>query len=232
VCSAVKTILLILFSQLLCAAFAFSQLESLVFRKISTPQGLASNSVTGIIQDNKGFIWIATTNGLQKFDGYAFTTYHHDPYNPQSISSDNIGFLLKDRDDNIWMSTAFFGFNHFNPSTGKSLRISDTDDSSYRDMDYSISACLDAEGNTWILSINSVAKYDFARKKLVFFDQLFSKDLSMGMTKSILYDPHTGNLWMNSFLRGLCMLDPKRSLLYHRANNPENLPRHPAASPW
>jgi ligand-binding sensor domain-containing protein len=82
---------------------AYGQKDFYIFRNINTSAGLASDYVTSIIQDSKGFIWIATGNGVQKYDGNSFTTYHHDPHNSQSINSDNDGLLLKDREDNIWI---------------------------------------------------------------------------------------------------------------------------------
>ena len=44
------------------------------------------------------------------------------------------------------------------------------------------------------------------------------------MTKTILCDPRTGNLWINSNQYGVCMLDPKRNVFYNKYNNPENIP--------
>jgi ligand-binding sensor domain-containing protein/two-component sensor histidine kinase len=222
--SGLKGILFILLMNWLPNSSATGQSASYVFRNINTSDGLASDGVTSIIQDNSGFMWIGTNNGLQKFDGYSFTTYHHDPYDPQSISSDNITFLLKDRENTIWVSTSFLGFNRFDAATSRNMRIFDPDDSSFRDLDNSVSACLDAQGNAWLLSINAVAKFDFSQRRLVFYDHLFPKDIAMGMTKTILCDPRTGNLWMNSLLDGICMLDPKRSLLFNRSFNPQKLP--------
>ena len=100
----------------------YGQRDFYIFRNINTSAGLASDFVTSIIQDNKGFIWISTGNGLQKFDGSSFTSYHYDPYDSHSISSDNAGFLLKDREDNIWIVSPFIGFNMFDPSTGKNTQ--------------------------------------------------------------------------------------------------------------
>jgi ligand-binding sensor domain-containing protein/two-component sensor histidine kinase len=203
---------------------AYGQEDSYIFRNINTSAGLASNTVTGILQDNKGFMWIATGNGVQKYDGNSFTTYHHDPYDPQSISSDNAAFLLKDREDNIWILTSFLGFNKFNPSTGKNTRISDFADSSLSKLDYSTSACLDTGGNTWLASFNTIAEYDVSRHQIVSYDYLLPKGNSIGMTKTILCDPRTGDLWINSVTYGVCMLDPKKKVFYTRKCNPEKLP--------
>jgi ligand-binding sensor domain-containing protein/two-component sensor histidine kinase len=203
---------------------AYGQKDFYIFRNINTSAGLASDYVTSIIQDNKGFIWIATGNGVQKYDGNSFTTYHHDPYNSQSINSDNDGLLLKDKEDNIWIMTTFLGFNRFNPSTGKNTRVSDFKDSSFRNLNNNTTACLDSQGNIWLISLNTIAKYDVAHHQLVSYDYLLPKDKPIGKTKTILCDLHTGNLWINSYACGICMLDPKRGIFYNNRHNPENLP--------
>ncbi len=202
----------------------YGQRDFFIFRNINTSAGLASDFVTSIIQDNKGFIWISTGNGLQKFDGSSFTSYHYDPYDSHSISSDNAGFLLKDREDNIWIVSPFIGFNMFDPSTGKNTRVSDFKDPSFRDLKSNINACLDARGNTWLISLNTLAKYDAEHHRLISYDHLLPKDKPIGMPKSILCDPRNGNLWMISYPYGLCMLDPDKNTFYHNRNNPENLP--------
>ena len=114
----IKSIFLLLSIVLIHNFSCYGQKEFYIFRHINTSAGLASDAVISITQDDKGFIWIATTNGVQKYDGNSFTGYHHDPYDPKSISSDNAGFLLKDREDNIWIASSFSGFNILNPSTG------------------------------------------------------------------------------------------------------------------
>ena len=203
---------------------AYGQNNSYIFRNINTSAGLASDFVTSILQDNKGFMWIATGNGVQKYDGNTFTTYHHDPYDPQSISSDDARFLLKDRENNIWILSSFLGFNKFNLSTGKNTRISDFNDSSLRKLDNCTGACLDTAGNIWLLSVNTIAEYDVRRHQLVSYDYILPKGKSIGMTKTILCDPHTDDLWINSFQYGVCMFDPKKNIFYSKKYNPEKLP--------
>jgi ligand-binding sensor domain-containing protein len=222
--SQIKAILILLLIAPTQITPGYGQNAGYIFRNINTSAGLANNNVFGIIQDSKGFIWVATINGLQKYDGNSFTSYHHDPYDSQSISSDNTTFLLKDRENNIWISTSFTGFNSFNPSMEKVSRISDFNSAAIRDPDNSTSACLDTLGDVWLMSINSLVEYDLRLHKLISFDYLLPRDKNMGMTKTIICDPKTSNIWMNSFGLGICLLDPIHHILYNRTHNPENLP--------
>jgi ligand-binding sensor domain-containing protein len=73
------------------------------FRHFSVMNGLASNSVTAVQQDGDGFIWMATANGLQRYDGYGFLTFRHDPANPASIPSTHIAALHIDGGKNLWL---------------------------------------------------------------------------------------------------------------------------------
>ncbi len=203
---------------------AFGQEDFFIFRHINTTGGLANNQVTSIVQDDKGYIWISTGNGLQKFDGNAFTSYHHDPDDPQSLNSDNAGQLTKDRDDNIWLLSPFLGFNLFNPSTGKNTRVIDFKDTSIKNLNSSTSACTDPQGNIWLASLNTIAKYDVATHRLIHYDHLLPRDKSFGSPRAILCDPATGNLWMNVYGYGICMLDPLRNVFYSNRYNPEKIP--------
>ena len=64
---------------------ATTQARQFVFTHFNSTRGLASNYVNNIIQDQKGYIWLATANGLQRYDGIKFSTYRADPGNPKSL---------------------------------------------------------------------------------------------------------------------------------------------------
>lgn len=72
---------------LLILTTCFTQLhaqQQLNFRRITINDGLSQNTVFCIVQDKTGFIWIGTEDGLNKYDGYEFTTYKHENDNPKS----------------------------------------------------------------------------------------------------------------------------------------------------
>lgn len=69
-----------------------------------SPDGnLSSSLINQIYQDKKGFIWIATENGLNKFDGMKFSTYKHIPENTSSLKSDYVRTLFEDSNGNFWV---------------------------------------------------------------------------------------------------------------------------------
>lgn len=65
----------------------------------------SGGTVSDICQDKYGFVWIATDNGLNRFDGYNFTTYNHSYEDSLSINSNIVTKLLCDRDGNLWVGT-------------------------------------------------------------------------------------------------------------------------------
>ena len=71
--------------------------QHLRFDRIPTEQGLSQATVISIIQDNQGFIWFGTEDGLNRYDGYNFTIYRHDPDDPNSLSDNRILSIIQDR---------------------------------------------------------------------------------------------------------------------------------------
>ncbi|MEW4925461.1 two-component regulator propeller domain-containing protein [Algibacter sp. 2305UL17-15] len=87
------------------------------FEHLGTSDGLSQNDVNCIYQDNLGFMWFGTHDGLNKYDGYNFTVYNPDPNNPKSINSNLIFALDGDEQGNLWIGTSGKGVNYFNRKT-------------------------------------------------------------------------------------------------------------------
>src|ERR1700758_2005055 len=75
------------------------------FNHYPVESGLSNNSVECSIQDDDGFLWIGTINGLNRFDGYTFKTFYHDPGDSTSIGSNFIRCLYTDSHGVIWVGT-------------------------------------------------------------------------------------------------------------------------------
>jgi ligand-binding sensor domain-containing protein len=193
-----------------------------VFRNVTTADGLASNFVNSVLQDEKGFMWIATDIGLQRYDGYSFITYYNRPFDGRSLGSD-IG-LLEDRDHNIWTSSAYWGFNILYPGTGTLRKINDSAQRFFRNLYNGSSICQDDDGNIWLLATNSLAMYDIRRKTLTSYNQLLPPGEAMQFTRRILWDPRLRCLWINSTRYGICQFDPAKKTFYYRGHHPGNWP--------
>jgi signal transduction histidine kinase/ligand-binding sensor domain-containing protein/DNA-binding response OmpR family regulator len=87
------------------------------FERYSTLQGLPQNSIFSIAQDASGFIWLATYNGLSRFDGSEFLAYQPDHGNPGGISSNITVTLVADALHHLWIGTTGSGLAKFDTRT-------------------------------------------------------------------------------------------------------------------
>ncbi len=65
--------------------------------------GLPEQGINSVIQDSRGFIWLATYSGLSKFDGYRFTTYRNNPASTNSLRSNFVNSLVEDKKGRLWI---------------------------------------------------------------------------------------------------------------------------------
>ena len=86
------------------------------FTRLSTANGLSQRKVYQIVQDDQGFIWFATLYGLNRYDGYNFKVFVHDPGDPNSLSGVAVNALFKDHDGAIWIGCDQF-LNKLDPVT-------------------------------------------------------------------------------------------------------------------
>ncbi len=85
------------------------------FDHLTSADGLSQDTVFAILQDHYGFMWFGTQAGLNRYDGYTFTQYRHDPKNPASIRADYIDALAEDSKGRIWIIAG--GVTRFDPQT-------------------------------------------------------------------------------------------------------------------
>ncbi len=101
---------------------AFGQASS-DYEFMSTAQGLSQGLINDMVQDQEGFIWIATKGGLNRYDGYAFKTFTADPQDTSSISSNSVSNLLEDSKGRLWIGTHDAGVNVYDKASGRFFRI-------------------------------------------------------------------------------------------------------------
>ena len=77
--------------------------QEYLFSHIGTREGLASNDVIAVQQDKEGFIWIATLNGLQRYDGSRLLTFRHKADDTATIPGNKILFMQMDNKNRMWL---------------------------------------------------------------------------------------------------------------------------------
>ena len=191
-------ILLIAFSHI------SAQENDIIFEHFDTKNGLTQNSVTAIAQDELGYIWFSTQNGLNKFDGYNFTAYLFDPDNKNSIQGNWINHLIADKHGKIWIFFGFGGIDCFDTKTEEFEQyIYDEKKTSSLPEKYLRYAYLDKWDNLWLGTFqNGILK--FARDKNTFIkysnDLLNKSSLSSNRTRCAFADTLNGNknLWVGT----------------------------------
>ncbi|MFP4023300.1 MAG: two-component regulator propeller domain-containing protein [Thiohalospira sp.] len=103
---------------------SFSQNSEYTFEKLTVKNGLSHNNVYTIYQDQLGFLWFGTQDGLNKYDGYNFTIYRHEPDNPNSLSTGNFGKIYQDSSGIFWFGTFGGGIDKYDPKTNKFSNLS------------------------------------------------------------------------------------------------------------
>lgn len=99
-------------------AFAATEAPQIRFTSLSIRDGLSQNTVYDIRQDKKKYLWVATAEGLNKFDGYNFSVYKHDKHDPNSIQSDLIRDIFFDKENGLWVGTGT-GLSFYDQENGK-----------------------------------------------------------------------------------------------------------------
>ena len=214
---------------------ARAQKQLLHFDHISVEEGLSQNEVNCIFQDRKGFLWIGTEDGLNKFDGYQFTKYTHIPGDTTSLSDIRVQTLLEDHTGNLWVGTAD-GLNELDRETNLFIQ--------YRHETHSIhhndvrTIIQDRSGAVWIgtkgRGITRISMRELEgrsptepiNEEIVDFihDPDDPNSLSNDGVESIQEDDQ-GNLWIATD-DGLSRMDPNTGRFtnyYHDKNNPNSL---------
>jgi len=86
------------------------------FARLSRSQGLSQQRVTRIVQDDRGFLWFATQYGLNRYDGYRFRVFKHDPADSRSLGGVYIFSLFKDRKGQLWIGCDY-SLDRYDPVT-------------------------------------------------------------------------------------------------------------------
>lgn len=115
-----------------CCLTCVSQPPAVFFDQLTTQDGLSNNNVNCIIKDKQGFLWIGTSDGLNRYDGKNFLSFYHSITGKNSLPHNDVYCLQQDELGYIWIGT-FNGLCRLNPYTNEIIPISkpDRDTSSF-----------------------------------------------------------------------------------------------------
>lgn len=143
---------------------ALAQPASLSFKHISYEHGLSQSPIFCMIQDHIGFVWIATSDGLLRFDGYDFKSYQRNDADSSTISSNRVQVILQDSKQRLWVGTANGGLNLFDRKKESFRRITLSDNTG---TDYITSITEDRRGQIWVSTLKGLKMVDVNAARLL-----------------------------------------------------------------
>jgi len=180
------------------------------FKKFPNDNPLSYKSVQTITQDSDGFIWLGSQEGLHRFDGYQFLSFHHDANNPKSLSSDVISRVLVDHSAQLWVATRGGGVNIYQ-EVSQSFRRIDSKNSELKLTNDNVNALIeDSHHNIWVGTDNGL-NIIFRDGESWSIKQIYNspdntKSLTNNSVEAIIQTAN-GNIWVGTNGGGISVFD-------------------------
>ncbi|MCU0369931.1 MAG: histidine kinase [Bacteroidales bacterium] len=177
---------------------AAGQQPNIKFNRLTTEnrlivKGLSQNSIYCLIQDSRGFIWIGTWDGLNRYDGYEFLIYN----TTNGLSHPTIRTLLEDDEKNLWIGTDN-GLNHMDISTGKIRQYHhEPGNPNCLTNDFINHICQDKNGFIWISTAYGLNRYDKSLKTFTSYN-FFERNADTSYTNFVtkVLEDDSGIFWI------------------------------------
>jgi signal transduction histidine kinase/ligand-binding sensor domain-containing protein/CheY-like chemotaxis protein len=182
--------------------------SNLRFAHLTTDDGLSQNGISGILQDRQGYMWFATHDGLNRYDGNTFVVYKNIPSDSQSLGANFVHYLLEDGKGYLWVATNSGGVSRFDPITERFTNYRHNPDNPNSLSDDSV-RCIakDGRGYLWFGTANyGVDKFDPTTETFTHYRN-DSDGQPVGEINGILADSN-GDIWFVS-TNGLYHVNPQ-----------------------
>ncbi|HUL45398.1 MAG TPA: two-component regulator propeller domain-containing protein [Bacteroidota bacterium] len=206
-------------------SISFTQ-DDIPFDHLTVKDGLSQGSVLCIFQDSYGFIWLGTQDGLNRFDGYEFKIYKHDPSDPKSINDNFVLSIAEDSSRTLWIGTLNEpGFlNRFDRQTESFIQVPrDSVNLRGAKSGETHPRYTDPSGTLWSGGIGKgFIRTDLrtGAKKVFKHDPQDPRSLVDDRVYSVVGD-HTGMIWIGT-RNGLDRFDPRTETFTHFQHNPND----------
>lgn len=187
----VKCWFILIISILFCAVPTYAQFEdpyNFSFKTYTTDNGLIHNFTRKCLSDSKGFLWIITQNGLNRFDGYTFRNYQHITEDSLSLPNNDIVDMAIDSKDRVWLAY------YYDPKTKGFYKIQDNT----KDLRI-INLCYDSAGEAvWMITPKGLLRLDAKNLQITVADL----GRSIPSTPSYIMIDSKRRLWITYFRFG------------------------------
>lgn len=177
------------------------------FDLLSIKDGLSQSSINVVVQDNQGFIWIGTQDGLNRYDGYTFATYYHDPEDSTSICDNYIREVLIDSTGAMWIGTDN-GLSKYDSRTGTFQSFyHKPGDKTSPSGDAIRGMAFDSKGILWVgTAEDGLYAFDTSTNKAKQYHARGNGTLVSDNTLSVFVDKED-KVWIGTDGNGLCQYD-------------------------
>ena len=179
-----------------------SQSTDFQFESVKIEDGISDLRVTSILQDHQGFMWFGTWDGLNRYDGYEYRVYRHDPADSTSLQNNYVEELYEDSQGNIWIGTWGTGLSRYVRETDAFVRYKpDPADPNSIDVRSVASIYETKDGHLWFGSVadgDGLARLDPRTGQFKHFRHHpeDTTSISNGGPIWLIYEDSQSNLWI------------------------------------
>ena len=182
--------------------------------------------VLAINQDNYGFMWLGTDEGLYRYDGYSLRSYQHNPNNPRTLSDNVAQVIYKDRSGTLWIGTGYGGLDRFDPALDAFTHYRhDPNDSRSLRNDQVWCIYQDRAGSLWIGTTDGLDRLDLATGSFTHYSHPVG-DNAGGHAIRAIYEDGQGSFLFGGADGRLYTLDPSGARLSRFPNRAIESSRH------
>ncbi len=192
----------------------FAQNRQLHFDHLGTADGLSQLEPNCILQDRRGFIWIATNDGLNRYDGYKFKIFRNDVKDTTSIGNNYIQDIKEDHDGNIWIATVGGGLNKYDRKTDRFYHyVHNEKNSKSISSNFVSKIAIERTGKIWAgTQQNGLDLFDPKTGNCLHYvnDKNDAKSISDNQVGTLCCDSQN-NLWVGTVNSGLSLYNPSNN---------------------
>ncbi len=179
------------------------------FERLTPREGLSQGTIHAVLQDRQGFWWLATEDGLNRYDGHGVTVFRQQPFDSTSLASSMVRGLYEDARGVLWAATAM-GLDRMDPGTGRFRHIpmanEGTGDARHLGAGYVFDVTGDREGGVWVTTMNGLSRFEPRTARFEHFSH--TRGTLPSDTAYTVYQDPSGQVWAGT-RQGLARFDAR-----------------------